>query len=221
MLSDDNIKNQTLTKKKIANAAIKLFALKDFSSVSTREIAAKAGVNLSLISYYFKTKDKLYSSIVETISNYGIEYLSSEIKAAACLYKMTKEEKTELFRNLLYKYIDFIYSEKVPDNFIILMLKEQTISNSKYGELYRSKSQILYSNLRNILASITDRRADDPVLVLEICALVGQILSFKLMRCIAFEGLGRKEYTLDDIKKIKKLLQGQINLTLMRLNVVH
>jgi hypothetical protein len=101
------------------------------------------------------------------------------------------------------------------------MLKEQTISNSKYGELYRAKSQILYSNLRNILSSITDRRSDDPVLVLEVCALVGQILSFKLMRCVSFEGLGRKEYTCEDIKKIKKLLHGQINSTLIRLNVIH
>lgn len=220
MLLDDNTKNQTLTKRKIVNAAIKLFALKDFASVSTREIATTAGVNLSLISYYFKTKDKLYSSIVETISSYGLEYLTPEIKAAACLYKMKKEEKIELFCSLLYKYIDFIYSERVPDNFIILMLKEQTVSNSKYGELYRSKSQVLYSNLRNILSSITDRRSDDPVLVLEICALVGQILSFKLMRCISFEGLGRKEYTCEDITRIKKLLHGQINSTLIRLNII-
>ncbi len=220
MLLDDNTKNQTLTKRKIINAAIKLFALKDFASVSTREIATTAGVNLSLISYYFKTKDKLYSSIVETISTYGLEYLTPEIKAAAGLYKMKKEEKIELFRSLLHKYIDFIYSERVPDNFIILMLKEQTISNSKYGELYRAKSQVLYSNLRNILSSITDRRSDDPVLVLEVCALVGQILSFKLMRCISFEGLGRKEYTCEDITRIKKLLHGQINSTLIRLNII-
>lgn len=41
-------------------AAEKLFAEKGFEGTSTREISKAANVNISMISYYFGSKEKLY-----------------------------------------------------------------------------------------------------------------------------------------------------------------
>jgi len=48
---------------KILYAAEKLFAEKGFAATSTRDIAKNAGVNVSMISYYFGSKEKLFEEI--------------------------------------------------------------------------------------------------------------------------------------------------------------
>ncbi|NCB09490.1 MAG: TetR/AcrR family transcriptional regulator, partial [Bacteroidia bacterium] len=76
-------KNQNLSSRKIMNAAIVLFANKGYESTTTREICSYAGVNLSLISYYFKNKEGLYLCIIDSIVNYGMTFLQADVDRAA------------------------------------------------------------------------------------------------------------------------------------------
>ncbi len=52
------------TKERILRAAMELFASKSYEAVGIREIATRAGVNSSLISYYFGGKANLYKEIL-------------------------------------------------------------------------------------------------------------------------------------------------------------
>ncbi|BAT72170.1 TetR/AcrR family transcriptional regulator [Thermosulfidibacter takaii ABI70S6] len=54
------------TKEKILQAAEELFFLKGYDATGIREIAAKAGVNSSMISYYFGGKRGLYRYLLTT-----------------------------------------------------------------------------------------------------------------------------------------------------------
>ena len=49
---------------KIKEAARKLFTEKGFDAVKTRDIAAEAGINLALLNYYFRSKQKLFDIIM-------------------------------------------------------------------------------------------------------------------------------------------------------------
>jgi len=51
------------TKAKILNASIKLFAQYGYDGVGIRRIAKEAGVNSSMISYYFGNKENLYKTV--------------------------------------------------------------------------------------------------------------------------------------------------------------
>ncbi|MCE5286001.1 MAG: TetR family transcriptional regulator [Pelosinus sp.] len=53
------------TVERIIAAAIPLFANKGFASVSVKELAEAAGVNIALISYHFGGKEKLYLFILK------------------------------------------------------------------------------------------------------------------------------------------------------------
>lgn len=55
-------------------AAEKLFSEKGFSGTSTREISAAANVNISMISYYFGSKEKLFENIFEYRMKEGIDF---------------------------------------------------------------------------------------------------------------------------------------------------
>ena len=48
----------------LIEAAIPMFAAKGFNGVSVREIATASGANLSMISYYFGSKEGLYTAVL-------------------------------------------------------------------------------------------------------------------------------------------------------------
>jgi AcrR family transcriptional regulator len=53
------------TEEKIKNAALKLFQQKGFAGTKTREIAQEAGINIALLNYYFRSKEKLFEIVME------------------------------------------------------------------------------------------------------------------------------------------------------------
>ncbi len=59
-------------------AAEKLFAENGFQGTSTREISKAANVNISMISYYFGSKEKLYEKLVEYRMQEG-QFFSKDI----------------------------------------------------------------------------------------------------------------------------------------------
>jgi AcrR family transcriptional regulator len=52
------------TEEKIKAAAKKLFTQKGFAATRTRDIAEEAGINLALLNYYFRSKEKLFELVM-------------------------------------------------------------------------------------------------------------------------------------------------------------
>ena len=52
------------TEQKIIAAAIKIFQAKGFAATRTRDIAEEAGMNLALLNYYFRSKQKLFEIVM-------------------------------------------------------------------------------------------------------------------------------------------------------------
>lgn len=209
---------QNLSKKKIINSAIVLFANKGFGSTTTREICKHAGVNLSLIPYYFGNKEGLYMNIIDSILNYGLAYMQNEIAQANSVNLLSENEKITLYRTLLEKYVEFLYSENVPSSFVALMIKEQLISHSKFSDIYSQKISIFYSALRKILASILNKRETDKAIVYEVSSIIGQILGYKLMTRATLDALSQDLYTKDDNKKIKNIVLSYIDGALAKID---
>lgn len=55
------------TEDKIKKAALKLFTQKGFSATRTRDISKEAGINLALLNYYFRSKEKLFELLMTEI----------------------------------------------------------------------------------------------------------------------------------------------------------
>jgi AcrR family transcriptional regulator len=58
------IKADTSTEEKIKEAARKVFTQKGYSGTRTRDIAEEAGLNLALLNYYFRSKEKLFEIVM-------------------------------------------------------------------------------------------------------------------------------------------------------------
>lgn len=57
--------SESQTKLKIIHAAKSLFAANGFEGASTRDIVSAAGVNISLITYYFGSKENLFFALFD------------------------------------------------------------------------------------------------------------------------------------------------------------
>ncbi len=57
-------KVNTSTELKIKQAAKKVFMQKGYAAARTRDIAEEAGINLALLNYYFRSKEKLFDIIM-------------------------------------------------------------------------------------------------------------------------------------------------------------
>src|SRR5699024_6453027 len=67
------------TKQKVMDTASGLFFQKGFHGTSVRDIADKANVNVSLISYYFKNKQGLLEYLVTTYYESYLTYMEETI----------------------------------------------------------------------------------------------------------------------------------------------
>jgi AcrR family transcriptional regulator len=53
------------TEEKIREAARKLFTSQGYAATRTRDIAEEAGINLALLNYYFRSKEKLFELVMQ------------------------------------------------------------------------------------------------------------------------------------------------------------
>jgi AcrR family transcriptional regulator len=78
------VRKETLdlsTEEKIRLAALKIFTKKGFSGTRTRDIAEEAKINLALLNYYFRSKEKLFELLMtEILQNFfkGISQIFNE-----------------------------------------------------------------------------------------------------------------------------------------------
>ena len=84
--------NEISTDYKILLAASKVFTEKGFAGARTRDIADEAGINLALLNYYFRSKEKLFDQVMKV----KIVLLFGKIIPIISNEKTTIEEKIDL-----------------------------------------------------------------------------------------------------------------------------
>lgn len=132
----------TNTEAKIKNAARSVFHKKGFAATRTRDIAEEAGINLALLNYYFRSKEKLFNIIMQ-------ETFSGFVKSIVVVFNdntTTLENKVETIASA---YIDlltlepqiplFIMSElrSNPEHLLKTLNAKNIIANSAFARQYQ------------------------------------------------------------------------------------
>ena len=68
------------TKARILSAAEEVFAARGFTGASTREIAARAGVNISSLHYHWASKETLYFAVFRNLFDQIVELLRESLE---------------------------------------------------------------------------------------------------------------------------------------------
>jgi TetR/AcrR family transcriptional regulator len=122
----------TTTEKKIKEAAKSVFYSKGFEGCSSREIAQSAGLNVALVNYYFRSKNKLFQEIFSEALD---EFIESMVKVFNT--DLSLIEKLTIF---IEKEFDFLAKHPELPNFIINELNRDencALEQSQYFEKVR------------------------------------------------------------------------------------
>jgi AcrR family transcriptional regulator len=92
---------EATTEEKIKEAARKLFTQKGFAATRTRDIAEEAGINLALLNYYFRSKQKLFDLIM-------MENFRQFLQGVTVHFRDEHMTMVERVERIVEAYIDFL-----------------------------------------------------------------------------------------------------------------
>jgi len=102
---------------KILQAAIRVFVLKGRTGTSMQDIAAEAGINRTLLNYYFRSKDNLFDRVFTIIFSRFIPTLISTITSDKPFEKRVEE------------FIEYYFSVLIDNPVIPLFIMQELTSN--------------------------------------------------------------------------------------------
>ena len=112
------------TEEKILEAASEVFTEKGFSGTRTRDIAEHAGINLALLNYYFRSKEKLFEQVMKA----KILLLFGQILPIITNEKTTLEEKIDLASE---KYFEILSKNPNLPLFVISEIQKKNSNITK------------------------------------------------------------------------------------------
>ena len=186
-------------------AAKRLFARKGLSATTIRDISQEAGLNSSLISYYFDGKDGLYKECIKEIGTQRLS-VAREILSEA-------ETPTE-FRLRLQMFTENLFKLYVEDRESgLIIVREYDRIDSPAEEIFRSTFLRVFEQLHNFFKSAQEKGLID-----------NSKDSFTLAKlffgCISsqmrLDHINEKMYgkSIKDIEERKKVLQHTLDLFL-------
>ena len=116
---------QTDTEHRILNAAVKVFMVRGRAGTTMQDIADEAGINRSLLHYYFRSKDRLFDTVFENLLKTVFPMLASILLSDLPLSEKI-ELLTEKYVNLLKDkpYLPFFILQEItlnPDRLMTMM----------------------------------------------------------------------------------------------------
>lgn len=134
------------TEEKILAAAAKVFTEKGFSGTRTRDIAEEAGINLALLNYYFRSKEKLFQKVMIE----KIQQMFSIIIPVLMDEKLPLDSKIEIASE---KYLNFLSENP---NLPIFILSEMQKGTSEIASILPIE-QVLKNN-PSMFAQIQEKK---------------------------------------------------------------
>lgn len=206
------------TRRKIIESAIALFGRHGFEGASTREIAARAGVNAPALQYYFENKEGLYRACAEWIADESWQaFEPAVLRARAVLAtEAGPEALINAFIDILMCVADRTFVKHHEPDQRLFFAREQSGAEPEIG------SKILQERIRgplnqinvDLLERITGTPANDPITVVRMFSLYGQFLLFHLARRSTLAMLGWHDIDAQNAEFLKTSIAEQTRMLL-------
>jgi TetR/AcrR family transcriptional regulator len=194
-------KSSLKTKQKILTTATELFLKKGVDRVGVREIATKAGINLSLMNYYFQSKEKLFETIFDTLVKERAlsirEILESEMPINEKIQKYT------------HTYIDILLEKPILVSFVLSVIHRNPEKIKTMGAvlaLYNSEK--FCNQINNEAEAGRVKKVDPEQLYISLISLI--LFPFSIKELIADRNSFTPEQYIDFIKARKEHISDLI-----------
>lgn len=191
------------TEEKIKNAARAVFHRKGFAATRTRDIAEESGLNLALLNYYFRSKEKLFDIIMmETMMGFmgGMMFVFNDEGSSF-------DEKVE---KTVSSYIDLLIKE--PQIPLFIMNELQRNPEGLAGKL-NVKSILLNSVFARQYQEAMAKRGGQPLHIMQFVMNIIGLIIFPFIGRPMLKIIGdlNDEKFVAMMKERKKLVPGWLN----------
>ncbi|MBO6827393.1 MAG: CerR family C-terminal domain-containing protein [Sneathiella sp.] len=188
---------------KLLEIAGPLFADRSFDSVSTREIADRAGVNLSAISYHFGGKEGLYRAVFQKIVDdlsFVREFLHGFMEENLTQATGDAGQQRYMFQTIAHLIVGAVTNPQNPRWRMKLMMRELQEKGPCFDLVYEGHADIVHGEIARLVAVTTghsEASADTRILS---HAMIGMCLQFGLNEAFLSAQLGWEKFGPAEIK---------------------
>ena len=163
-------------KEHIINIAIELFSRKGFEGTSIRELAAKAGVNIAMVNYYFGSKDKLFEAIVETKAS----YMKGKLEELIANKNLSELEKMDV---IIESYVERLLSQPNYHRFIHqeLLLRQREDLHHYITNIFTQNMHMVKSIIEAGIKKKIFKKVDPELTMASIIGTINQVMLSKSM----------------------------------------
>jgi AcrR family transcriptional regulator len=203
------------TRLRIVRAALELFGANGYEQTSTREIAARAGVNPPALQYYFDSKEGLYLACAEHMSAQAWSLFEPEITAIRqrIAGEIDREGLIDCVCRIHARSADFLLMTSELEAWAKFMAWEELGA----GRVPAVACEVLNNGIKReiqgllctLIGRIIGKPADDPETRLRMITLGGQVSVFSLARDRALRSLGWSDIDAAGLAQLKSIIRRQ------------
>lgn len=214
-----------LAKRQLLEAACEIFGKNGPDAATTRQIAQAAQQNIAAIAYYFGSKEGLYLAVAQHIADLiRLDFEPTVVILDKFLEQPNPAEHLPLLQTLITD--SFLqYARLVLDKENIhlsrIMAREQLVPTEAYSLIHQQALSPLLTRVNKLLAIYIGLDAALPTTMLHTHAILGEVLSFRLvretiLRQTGWDRIGKNEYQI-----ISNTLKTHITLLLNGLREIY
>lgn len=203
------------SKNKLLWSAFEEFAKNGFSGASTRDIAAKANINISSILYYFGGKKGIYTAALKKIVD-TINETTAEINSRYndVIKTQDSQQARSLLKEMSEHFLDILCSETISPDVKKVFLSEYSKPTDEFNILYDELIRPVHDRMANLLHLASSRCIDLKRCYFYIIPLFSQLFVFSSRKESICQVMEWPEYN-DEIKnELKKYTSSHIDFIL-------
>ncbi len=154
-----------------------LFAEKGFEGTSVRELCAKAGVNVAMVSYYFGSKEQLMEALIEFRSGFMREKLDEirqmDISASQKIEKTIDHYVARIYSNSQYHRI--LHRE--------ITLQQRSQFNALISKLLMINFSVIRQIINDGIKSKEFKKVDIELTIVSMIGTITQVVVSSFLTC--------------------------------------
>lgn len=202
------------TRRRIIEVAIRLFGERGYEGASTRDIAKQAGVNAPALQYYFDSKEGLYQACAEHIVESSATHFAPSLDAAQTVLDRPDASRDELIEAF------GVIQDAIADQLLLsydAQARRLFMAQEQAGQGPGMASELMQRKLRSrmnevckaIVARVTGRATDDPITVIRIMTVHGQLMVFHIVPRAMLASLGWDRINDERLALLKSTVRSQ------------
>ncbi|CCE05538.1 hypothetical protein BRAS3843_1390030 [Bradyrhizobium sp. STM 3843] len=206
------------TRARIIRTALALFGERGFDGVSTRDIAAQAGVPAPSLQYYFESKEGLYAACIEDIQIAAMKAVGPALEILDGLLEAdaSDDKIIDAYCSALDGLTDFLFGSADASSRALFITRRimPTKSTLTKKDLSKATGPRLQERCGKIIARLSNGAMSENEIRMTSMTITGQLFAFHFAREHFKALLGYDEITGDRLTTLKQIIRRQTTLLL-------